>query len=435
MASPYLVVVDHEACRIATISDCWDEGFGELGVVVSILLELDIYSAGLSPLFRYECHASTGFTPISFITQYLREGGDDARLIGRTVEFIDEEPVELIDSAVASGAPAPSFVLKIQYNTPNRIESEARVLRMIEQRCASAPPELSALILSHTARLEKAKSFGLHCSQMRDMSLPIPVDQEEESQQRVQRRKLDLLILRNPSPLPTRVDRAASRRHPLKDAYHVFDQLLTLLPVLYDLGIHHRDLSLGNILHYRGHLVLVDWDTAIVAPSDEPVPICAADDRSEESVRVTLTTTPFSVLLWILKEGWMDFPSHILANDLESATYWFMLVLGSFREESTGTGVWRALYLAPMRAQPSLGLLASGRLNLWSNSVKDQRKRNELLEAVRELDPAEGKVVDMFTRFFPAWGLLPDHLERTKALMEDMQVKMREYLGLQPHSE
>ncbi|KDE03377.1 hypothetical protein MVLG_06139 [Microbotryum lychnidis-dioicae p1A1 Lamole] len=128
----------------------------------------------------------------------------------------------------------------------------------------------------------------------------------------------------------------------------------------------------------------------LLHPGMSPSRICVADDRSEESVRVTLTTTPFSVLLWILKEGWMDLPSHILVKDLESATYWFMLVLGAFWEESTGTGVWSALCLAPMRAQPSLGFLAS-RLNLWSNYVQDQRKCNQLLEAVRELDPAEGK--------------------------------------------
>ncbi|KDE03378.1 hypothetical protein MVLG_06140 [Microbotryum lychnidis-dioicae p1A1 Lamole] len=155
----HLVVVDHEACRIATISDCWDEGFGELGVVVSVLLGLDIYSAGLSPLIRYDCPIGTGFTPISFIPKYLREVVDDAPFIGRTVDFIDEEPAKLIDSADASGgsifsrstgvrqltrlslmvpssasAPRPSFVLKIQHNTPNCVESDARVLRMIEQR-------------------------------------------------------------------------------------------------------------------------------------------------------------------------------------------------------------------------------------------------------------------------------------------------------------
>ncbi|SGZ17251.1 BQ5605_C020g09106 [Microbotryum silenes-dioicae] len=48
----YLVVLDQETCRVATISDCWGQGFGELAAVLSILLDLNFYSAGFCPVFE-----------------------------------------------------------------------------------------------------------------------------------------------------------------------------------------------------------------------------------------------------------------------------------------------------------------------------------------------------------------------------------------------
>ncbi|KDE05191.1 hypothetical protein MVLG_04432 [Microbotryum lychnidis-dioicae p1A1 Lamole] len=48
----YLVVLDQETCRVATISDCWGQGFGELAAVLSVLLDLNFYSAGFCPVFE-----------------------------------------------------------------------------------------------------------------------------------------------------------------------------------------------------------------------------------------------------------------------------------------------------------------------------------------------------------------------------------------------
>ncbi|KDE03381.1 hypothetical protein MVLG_06143 [Microbotryum lychnidis-dioicae p1A1 Lamole] len=244
---------------------------------------------------------------------------------------------------------------------------EANVLQMIEERCVSAASqEVSALIFSHINRLEHAKSFDLHCSQMNDSDFSLV--EGRDSHRRVRRRKLALLILRNPTPLPTLVNCGQDRSRPVEDAYQVFDQLLTLLPLLYDLGIHHRDLSPGDILQYRGHLVLVDWDTGIVAPLGEPVPIGATNGTG--SVRVNLATTPFDVLAWFRMEGQTKLPTHILANDLESATYWFVTVLRSFRVQSWETAAWRAwkaLDLPP--GNPTfVRALVHARLELWGNS-------------------------------------------------------------------
>ncbi|KDE02254.1 hypothetical protein MVLG_07175 [Microbotryum lychnidis-dioicae p1A1 Lamole] len=459
----HLVVIDHEVCRIATISDCWGEGFGELGVVVAMLSGLDVYSAGLCPLFRYECAGNIGFKAVSLITWYLRppELEDDVPLSGRTVEFIDEEPVKLINSAAANGGsifsrstvvfqltrpslmgpdtsstsdPPHSFVLKIQHTRHECVGHEANVLRMIDERCVSAAsPEVSDLIFSHINRLEHAKSFNLHCSQMNDSDFSLV--KRRDSHRQVRRRKLDLVILRNPTPLPTQVDCGQDRSRPVEDAYLVFDQLLTLLPILYDLGIHHRDLSPGNILHHRGQLVLVDWDTGIVAPPGEPVPIGAADGTG--SVRVTLATTPYEVIAWFLMKPWIELPTHILANDLESATYWFLTVLRSFRVQSWETAAcraWAALKLPP-HPQPCLEFLACARLDLWGNADTDLSRRIAFLKAVRDLCPAEGQVVDMFTRILPLWRDIPNVHQLTKERMATMQGKMRDILALQPRSD
>ncbi|SGZ26927.1 BQ5605_C025g09999 [Microbotryum silenes-dioicae] len=393
----HLVVIDHE-----------------LAVIVALLSGLDVYSAGRCPFFRYECARNIGFKAVSLITWYLRtpELEDDVPLVARTVEFIDEKPVELLSCAVARGGsnfsrstavfqltrpslmgpntssisdPPHSFVLKIQHTRHGCVGHEANVLQMIEERCVSAASqEVSALIFSHINRLEHAKSFDPHCSQMNDSDFSLV--EGRDSHRRVRRRQLDLVILRNPTPLPTLVNCGQDRSRPVEDAYQVFDQLLTLLPLLYDLGIHHRDLSPGNILHHRGHLVLVDWDTGIVEPPGELVPISATDGTGSVRTRI---------------------PTHILANDLESATYWFVTVLRSFRVQSWETAAsraWKALDLPP--GNPPFC------------------RRIALLEALRDLCPAEGQVVDMFTRNFPAWREVPNVHQLSKERIATMQAKM-----------
>ncbi|SGZ27194.1 BQ5605_C025g10077 [Microbotryum silenes-dioicae] len=459
----HLVVIDHEVCRIATISDCWGEGFGKLAVIVAVLSGLDVYSAGLCPFFRYECAGNIGFKAVSLITWYLRplELEDDAPLVACTVKFIDEEPVELLSCAVGRGGSnfsrstavfqltrpslmgpntssisdqPHSLVLKIQHTRHGCVGHEANVLRMIDERCLSAAsPEVSALIFSHINRLEHAKSFDLHCSQMNDSDFSLV--EGRDPHRRVRRHKLDLVILRNPNPLPTQVDCGQDRSRPVEDAYQVFDQLLTLLPLLYDLGIHHRDLSPGDILQHRGHLVLVDWDTGIVAPLGEPVPIGATDGTG--SVRVNLATTPFDVLAWFFGEDQTKLPTHILANDLESATYWFLIVLRSFRVQSWETAAWRAwaALKLPPHPQQCVKVLANARLYLWGNADMDLYRRIALLKAVRDLCPAEGQVVDMFTRILPLWRDIPNVHQLTKERMATMRGKMRDILALQPRSD
>ncbi|SGY99791.1 BQ5605_C034g11304 [Microbotryum silenes-dioicae] len=452
----YLVVLDHEACRIATISDCWGEGSGELGVVLSILFGLDVYSAGFNPLFRYACHSNSGIKPVSFLASCLRppELEEGAPLVGRIVEFIDEEPIELVHSTLRDDgsifsrstvvlqltrpslvAPAgsasspsnstPSFVLKVQYNTLNYVGHEATVLQKIEERCASiALPEESSLIFNHISLLEKPKSFGLHYLQIKDEDLPVRRD-GQDAHQRVLRRKLDLLILRNPTPLPTRVHGHRHCRHPMSDAFYVLDRLFTLLPVLYDLGIHHRDLSLGNILHHRGHLVLVDWDSGIVAPPGELVR-CAAEDCG--SARFTLDTASSGALFWLLTKRDKAVAERDLGDDLESVVYWFFYIVGSFLEflSPPTWAAWYSMYLTWNHGLPDLAPLYAARLDLWGDIVSDRQERVDL-NAMYRLSPVEGRLLAMLTRKIPDF---PMGSVQTKEEMAKMQVKMRKILGL-----
>ncbi|SCV71039.1 BQ2448_3801 [Microbotryum intermedium] len=461
----YLVVLDHEAYRIGVISDCWGQGFGELASVLSILLGLDVYSAGLSPLFRYACHPETGIVPVAFFTTYLRppelEAG--APLVGRTVEFVDEEPVELVDSAVASGSsvfgrctvvfqltrpsllpePAaspdyqePSFVLKIQHMTPNFVGNEAKVLSMIVDRCASAASELSFPIVSHVALPEITKSFCLHRSQMDERDLPVLMDSgaPEQRLRDSSRRTVDLLILRNPTPLPTRVDTGRRRHHTLLWSFKVFDQLLTLLPALFDLGIHHRDLSLGNILHYQGHLVLVDWDTGIVAPPGERVPIAAEDDGS---IRFTRATASYQAHTWVmLGKVPRKLPSHALHHDFESAVYWFLLVLGYFIGDMVSTEVWTDLQLRSSgndtRVCPVFPMDLA-RLELWGDG-EYPKVREEFLEGLGKVDTELHDLVMLMTCTLPIELAPPTAsttalVVATKQKMATVQAELRRILA------
>ncbi|SCZ90609.1 BZ3500_MvSof-1268-A1-R1_Chr9g10896 [Microbotryum saponariae] len=439
----YLVVLDHEACRIATIADCWGERFGESGVVLFILFGLDVYSAGFNPLFRYACHSQIGIVPASSLASCLRppELEEGAPLVGRTVDFIDEEAIELVHPTLTDGgsifsrstvvlqltrpsliAPAgsasspshstPSFVLKIQYNTLNYVGHEANVLQKIEERCASiASQEEASLIFNHIALLEKWKSFGLHYSQIQDKDLPVLRD-GQDAYQRVRRRKLDLLILRNPTPLPTRVHGHRHCRHPLSDAFDVLDRLFTLLPVLYDLGIHHRDLSLGNILHHQGHL--------------------ATGTRASLRRRVvTLDTAPSDVLLWLLVGREKTLAYRSLQDDLESAVYWFVQVVGSFAEflSPRSWEAWKPLYLASTSALPGWKQLFNARLDLWGSVLDRSPRRRYLLEALHKLSPRECRLVNMLTLRLPDFPQSPDGIVRIKAMIAMVQTKMREILG------
>ncbi|KDE04058.1 hypothetical protein MVLG_05497 [Microbotryum lychnidis-dioicae p1A1 Lamole] len=230
----YLVVSDLETCRVATIMDCWGQGFSELAAVLSILLDLDVYSAGVCPFLNYTYHPTSGIAPASLLTSVFESS------VGRTVKFEDKEPIELLSCAKGDGgqhlsgpcttvfqlthpslsatatAPevstlSPSFVLKSQLVGPNFVRVESNVLSKIN--AARDKGALLPAVFDHLAALETSASLALDSGipiddgeQSSAASMPAAKKRKRDETRRTPhaptRRTLELLVLRNPSPLP-----------------------------------------------------------------------------------------------------------------------------------------------------------------------------------------------------------------------------------------
>ncbi|SCZ87500.1 BZ3500_MvSof-1268-A1-R1_Chr2-2g04966 [Microbotryum saponariae] len=349
----YLVVLDHELCRVAEIADCWGAGFGVFAAVLSTLFGLDIYSSGVSPLFRYECCRETGLTPVSFYTRFLCEGEDEGAsgVKGRTTEFEKDKPIRLLVSHVAQGGkssifgrctlifhltrpglvqqslsgptPMSSFVLKIQLVPSDYRGNEAHVLESI--RLHHARGDLATETVGHLALPELTQSLPPHCSQTPDDELPQLMHPEypDVPLKDSLRRTLDLLLLRNPT---------AELPRPL----------LAVLSDLHASGIHHRDLSLGNILHHDGHLVLIDWDVGAVGAS---VPVAALEGGL---LSMSLATAPLGAIMWHCSGGGSRSTGlYGLHHALGSSMYWFVTVLRYHVATSDSVEVWDDMWFPP----------------------------------------------------------------------------------------
>ncbi|SCZ92056.1 BZ3500_MvSof-1268-A1-R1_Chr5-3g08307 [Microbotryum saponariae] len=437
----YLVVSDLETCRVATIMDCWGQGFGELAAVLSILLDLDVYSAGVCPFFDYTHHPTSDIAPASLLTSVFESS------VGRTVKFEDKEPIELLSCAKGDGghhlsgrcttvfqltrpslcAPAtapeastlsPSFVLKMQLVGPSFVRVESNVLCKIN--AARDKGTLLPAVFDHLAALETSASVALDSGlpvddgdQSSAASMPAANKRSRDETWRTPhaptRRTLELLVLRNPSPLP----QPLVRRHrgqqelPLAQVFQVFDQLLTVLTTLHKLGFHHRDLSLGNILHFEGHLVLIDWDGGVAADPGAWFGIAA---REEGRLRVTVKSAPRQALQ--CNSIGLDYvPDYRLAHAFESAVYCLFQVLAyrirpedpawdyfNFRYHSARSGA------RPDHPEEREAQLVDRRASLWGEGAGndvDPQHRERLINMIRREDPELGESLDSVTRLYP----------------------------------
>ncbi|SGY22674.1 BQ5605_C019g08840 [Microbotryum silenes-dioicae] len=421
-----------ETCRVATISDCWQTGFGELSAVLSVLLDVDVYTAGFPSFLSYKCLPSSGITAVSLLTSVF---GSSA---GRTVQ-LEEKPIALLSSPAAkrgsvfsrstavfhltrpslqreSGGPGGSlgfsFVFKMKFVSPSTAKVELDMLEQITQAVDGGM--LPPTVAKHLALFELAASLSQYQSQVEDTRLPPPPPAPEEFFQLVWppprglfRRTLELLVLRNPTPLPAPlVDTAQpgeattlSIRHSLQ----VFDQRLAVLATLAEYHFHHRDLSVGHILHYQAHLVLVDWSAGIVARLS-----------ASESVRLNWNTDP----------ELRPLPRYKLGHVLESTIYCFVNVL-SYRI-APQEDIWRFLR---HQHQPDEVEHPTDYCHLrgviWKCSPSEVffqfEKREELLAAIRSEDAELGDLVDDVTNEWPLWVTDDDG---SKALWAAVQAKL-----------
>ncbi|SGY14285.1 BQ5605_C010g06128 [Microbotryum silenes-dioicae] len=341
-------------------------GYGELSATLSILLDLDVYSAGFAPFLRYKFPLSGGVTAVSLLSAVFQSssqhGNHDqqpvetpTRLVGRTVAFEDEEPIELVSCSTSDSNSvlgpcttvfrltrpslhafegeigSRSFVLQMQHVTPNFVGGEAEMLRSINHAHDSGV--LPSETVNHVAMLEVATSLRQHRSQVNDHLLPRRkatgihgYDRDNMLRIKAIRRPLDLLILRNPTPVPRILasgpGMSLDSPAPLEHVLQVFDQLLTVL----------------------GHVVLSGWGGGVAARPGEVVPAGKIDE--DGGLWMTRWTAPLNVLRWSLLVPGDDLPNYDLSHALESSVYWFLLVLGQLIAPA-GEAIWSEMFFQP----------------------------------------------------------------------------------------
>ncbi|SGY50357.1 BQ5605_C001g00875 [Microbotryum silenes-dioicae] len=440
----HLVVLDHDGCRIAVISDCWGSGYGKLSATLSILLDLDVYSAGFAPFLRYKFPLRGGVTAVSLLSAVFQSSSQHdnhdqqpvetrTRLVGHTVAFEDEEPIELVSCSTSDSnsvfgpcttvfrltrpslhesegeTGGHSFVLQMQHVSPNFVGGEAEMLQSIN--LAHDSGVLPSETVNPLAMLEVAASLRPHRSQVDDYLLPrrIAIDRRGYARDPMLsikgiRRTLDLLILRNPTPVPRILASAPGMSldspAPLEHVLHVFDQLLTVLVALHRCGFYHRNLALDNILHYEGHLVLTGWGGGVAARPGEVV--FAAKIDEDDDLWMTPWTAPLNVLRWNMFVPGDDPPNYDLSHALESSIYWFLLVLGQLIAPA-GEGIWSELLLQPDPARDrNRPVLFLRRDALWAGEPNFAfESRDLLLASIGLTHPALADLVEYMTRRLP----------------------------------
>ncbi|KDE06611.1 hypothetical protein MVLG_03107 [Microbotryum lychnidis-dioicae p1A1 Lamole] len=407
----HLVVLDHDGCRIAVISDCWGSGYGKLSATLSILLDLDVYSAGFAPFLRYKFPLRGGVTAVSLLSAVSQSSSQHdnhdqqpvetrTRLVGHTVAFEDEEPIEL------------DFGQQLcfwAHVSPNFVGGEAEMLQSIN--LAHDSGVLPSETVNPLAMLEVAASLRPHRSQVDDYLLPRRIATDRRGYARDPmlsikgiRRTLDLLILRNPTPVPRILASAPGMSldspAPLEHVLHVFDQLLTVLVALHRCGFYHRNLALDNILHYEGHLVLTGWGGGVAARPGEVVFGAKIDE--DDDLWMTPWTAPLNVLRWNMFVTGDDPPNYDLSHALESSIYWCLLVLGQLIAPA-GEGIWSELLLQPDPARDrNRPVLFLRRDALWAGEPNFAFKSRDLLFASIGLThPALADLVEYMTRRLP----------------------------------
>ncbi|KDE06301.1 hypothetical protein MVLG_03341 [Microbotryum lychnidis-dioicae p1A1 Lamole] len=452
-------------CRIAVISDCWGSGYGELSATLSILLDLDVYSAGFAPFLRYKFPLRGGVTAVSLLSAVFQSSSQHdnhdqqlvetpTRLVGRTVAFEDEEPIELVSCSTSDSSSVfgpcttvfrltrtslhesegetggHSFVLQMQHVTPNFVGSEAEMLQSINLVHDSGV--LPSETVNHLAMLEVAASLRQHRSQVDDYLLPRRKATDRRGYARDPmlsikgiRRTLDLLILRNPTPVPRILacgpGMSLDSPAPLEHVLHVFDQLLTVLVALHRCGFYHRNLALSNILHQEGHLVLTGWGGGVAARPGEMVPAAKVDE--DDDLWMTPWTAPLNVLRWNMFVPGDDPPNYDLSHALESSVYWFLLVLGQLIAPA-GEAIWSELLLQPDPARDrNLTVLFLRRHALWAGEPNFAHESRDLLLASIGLGlPALADLVEYMTRRLPK---LDARRTRTETAVAAIQRRVR----------
>lgn len=320
----YLIMLDAECIRIATIGACWTSGLNPLAAVIHYLANLDLISAGFSPLFGYAhtpakgIHASSLAPSLAAVLPDSLRSHHSLHLLHspypQQSPFSRATTIYAISSETSiHNAPV---LLKLQNVADQRIRREAEVL---EEIMAADLPEEDDCYLT---KLLHAFVFD---------TLPYQSSHLPSSSEA---RHLEVLFLHNePATIATRLDNPDNPPS-IFDVLNITRHLLLLLVNLWTHArVLHRDLSPANVLHRGLELVLIDWDCGIGRRLSERL-MEAAGTRTG-----TLETMAREVL---------DGPvQHKLRHDLESVLYllsywlWSGLAMSSEEEEKLYWQKWR----------------------------------------------------------------------------------------------
>lgn len=318
----YFVMLDAECIRIATIDLCWTTGVASLAAIAHYILNIDLISAGFSPMFEYEYDSMEGIRPLTFTPSFDLIVSEILPSTYRLKLVHSPYPrhssfsrATTIYAAMDSTGGAPLMV-KIQKVANTRTRREPVVQEALG---AADLPEKDKTLLSNLVA-----SLAFDTLPYQSSLLPFSA----------QARHLEVLFMENkPATIACRLD--DKQEPPLVfDVLTIVRQLLLLLISLWTIArVLHRDLSPANVLRKGRLLALIDWDCGIRLRAGERSK-AAAGTRTG-----TLETMAREVL---------DGPvQHKLRHDLESVLYllWYWLWSGLERssegEEKKYWGRWR----------------------------------------------------------------------------------------------
>jgi hypothetical protein len=371
-ATAFILLLDRECLRIATIEDCWEEGLVQLSAAAHLLLNINMEQAGFLPHFKY-VRCVKGLIPHSLRDPALLQdlNSDPARsgaLAGRVrilahplpgdtpfsrgttvLSFKSEDPVDS-----KGGNSALELILKVQHVPDCRYGREPRAYRALRE--SKIPEDIK----DHLPECLGVLVFPDHPHQTPILPAHLVA------------RHVQYLLARNPKPDLKRLTDMSSTNTP----QNVVRVLQSLVLVVHSLHQHarilHRDISPGNVLHNNGHLVLVDFDCAIVQTNSP----------------TTATTEPRTGTLVTMARDVIKRKTHTILHDFESIVHLLMHVV-ALRLEPSAEGeeqrcwrLWR--FTSDLANDADDVLIARG--YFWKHPA-------EVYKTLEDISPALAKLV------------------------------------------
>ncbi|KAK4049724.1 hypothetical protein OIV83_003999 [Microbotryomycetes sp. JL201] len=369
------VMLDREVVMVAYVDGCWTDNVVKFACLVNLLFTTPPSHAGLSPLATFKCDAERGLIPVRIPARLVDATLADTSLSTKSVVVLFKSspassPFSRATVALKLASPGSvaeqRVVVKVQNVDDNRKLREAQVWKAIdaynrERETTWISSRDSIEVMAHLAAVERV----FICDRFLKRHAPL-------AQTNFDRSKHHAVITRHQGVI-----------------VHLVKVIKKLFVVLHELwaaaGVLHRDISIGNVLHSQGQLVLTDWDCAWAKTLDNS----SAERRQRTG---TLDTMAIAVLKPADSRPRNSTPfNHDLLHDLESAVYvflkivWWHLRLSASPDESE---FWNEVLLFDNPTVDTL-TIAGQRALLWGDLESSQH----LDEWLRNTSPELARVV------------------------------------------